>query len=163
MGRLPAKKDMISSIILYPQPGDRLPANTDFNITIQTRNLRAGFLVNPTSNYYTAPQELDDQGRIIGHCHVTIQSIGSLRTTIPPDANSFTFFKGIDDVGDGNGRLTTAIPGGLPAGVYRACTMIAARNHQPAIMPVAQRGAQDDVCLPARSLVFSRAPQGPKF
>ena len=146
MGRIPAKKDMISSIIVYPQPGDRLAANTTFNVTIQTRNLRAGFLVNPTSNYYTAPQDLDEGGHIIGHCHVTIQNIGSLRTTTPPDASSFAFFKGIDDAGDGNGKLTTSISGGLPVGVYRLCTMIAARNHQPVVMPVAQRGAQDDVC-----------------
>jgi len=145
MGRLPAKKDMISSIIVYPQPGDRLAANSTFNVTVQTRNLRAGFLVNPTTNYYTAPQALDEQGRIIGHCHVTIQSIGSLRATTPPDANSFVFFKGIDDAGDGNGRLTTVITGGLPAGAYRLCTMISARNHQPVVMPVAQRGGQDDV------------------
>jgi len=96
----------VSSIIVYPQPGDRLAANTTFNVTIQTRNLRAGFLVNPSSNYYTAPQQLDEKGHIIGHCHVTIQNIGSFRTMEAPDAGSFAFFKGIDDAGDGNGKRT---------------------------------------------------------
>lgn len=34
--------------------------------------------------------------------------------------------------------------GGLPAGNYRVCTMTSSSNHQPVLMPVAQRGAQDD-------------------
>ena len=144
MGRIPATTNMISSIITYPQPGDKITPNTTFTIRIQTRNLRAGYLVNPSSSYYTAPQDLDENGNIIGHCHVTIQEIGTLRTLEPPDPTKFAFFKGIDDSGDGKGRLSTEVTGGLPAGVYRICTMIAARNHQPVVMPVAQRGAQDD-------------------
>lgn len=144
MGRLPAKSNMISSIITFPTPGAHITANTTFNVTIQTAHLRAGFLVNPSVNYYTAPQDLDENGDVIGHCHLTIQDIGSLTTATPPDPTKFVFFKGIDDVGDGKGKLQTAVQGGLPAGTYRVCTMIAAKNHQPATMPVAQRGAQDD-------------------
>jgi len=144
MGRLPAKSNMISSIITHPQPGDRLPAKSTFNITIQTHHLRAGFLVNPSVSYYTAPQQLDENGDIIGHCHVTIQDIGSLKTGTPPDPTKFVFFKGVDDPGNGKGLLQAEVTGGLPAGFYRVCTMISARNHQPVTMPVAQRGAQDD-------------------
>ncbi|AEO57319.1 hypothetical protein MYCTH_2303335 [Thermothelomyces thermophilus ATCC 42464] len=144
MGRIPATTNMISSIITYPQPGDRLKPNTTFNVTIQTRHLRAGYLVNPSVSYYTAPQDLDENGDIIGHCHISIQNIGSLRTLDVPDPTAFAFFKGVDDEGDGKGRLSTEVTGGLPDGVYRVCTMIAARNHQPVAMPVAQRGAQDD-------------------
>lgn len=33
---------------------------------------------------------------------------------------------------------------GLEKGFYRVCTMSSAANHQPVLMPVAQRGAQDD-------------------
>ncbi len=135
---------MISSIITHPQPGDRLPANTTFSVTIQTRHLRAGYLVNPSSNYYTAPQDLDENGDIIGHCHISVQEIGSLRALVAPDPTVFAFFKGVDDEGDGKGGLLAEVTGGLPAGVYRVCTMVAARNHQPVAMPVAQRGAQDD-------------------
>ncbi|KAL2260098.1 hypothetical protein VTK26DRAFT_6019 [Humicola hyalothermophila] len=144
MGRIPATTNMPSCIILHPLPGDRLRAGRTFNVTVQTRNLRAGYLVNPSTNYYTAPQDLDEDGNIIGHTHITIQEIGSLRTRSPPDPTRFAYFKGIDDAGDGKGRLTTEVTGGLPRGVYRVCTMIAARNHQPVAMPVAQRGAQDD-------------------
>lgn len=135
---------MISSIITYPQWNSRIPANTTFTVTIQTSHLRAGFLVNPASSYYTAPQDLDDNGDVKGHCHVTIQDIGSLGTVTPPDPTKFAFFKGVDDAGDGKGQLKAVIDGGLPAGVYRVCTMIAAMNHQPVLMPIAQRGAQDD-------------------
>ncbi|KAG4221241.1 hypothetical protein PC116_g30283 [Phytophthora cactorum] len=68
----------------------------------------------------------------------------SLNPTQPLDASKFVFFKGINDAGDGNGLLSAKVDGGLPAGNYRVCTMFAAANHQPVIMPVAQRGAQDD-------------------
>ena len=144
MGQLPSTSNMISSIIIAPQVGQTIPANTTYNITVQTRNLRAGYLVNPTTNYYTAPQELDEKGRIIGHCHVVVDRIGDLHSTTPPNPTEFAFFKGIDDAGDGNGLLQTQLDGGLPSGAYRICTMISARNHQPVTMPVAQRGAQDD-------------------
>jgi hypothetical protein len=144
MGRIPATTNMISSIITYPQPGDRVKPDTTFNVTIQTSHLRAGFLVNPVTNYYTAPQDLDENGDIIGHCHISIQKIGSLRTMVVPDPTQFAFFKGVDDEGDGKGGLQAEVTGGLPAGAYRVCTMIAARNHQPVVMPVANRGAQDD-------------------
>ncbi|KAL5348912.1 hypothetical protein ACLOAV_006337 [Pseudogymnoascus australis] len=144
MGMIPSTENMISAMISNPQPGDKVPADTTFSITVQTKHLKAGFFANPTTNYYTAPQELDDNGDIIGHCHITVQDIGDLKSTTPPDPRKHAFFKGIDDNGNGKGLLKAVVEGGLPAGVYRVCTMIAARNHQPVNMPVAQRGAQDD-------------------
>ena len=144
MGKIPATKNMISAMIINPQHSDTIPADTPFNVSVQIAHLDAGFFVNPTTNYYTAPQDLNANGDIIGHCHVTVQDIGSLKSTSPPDPTTFAFFKGIDDAGNGQGLLQAVVTGGLPAGVYRVCTMIAARNHQPVNMPVAQRGAQDD-------------------
>ncbi|KAF4471267.1 fungal transcriptional regulatory [Fusarium albosuccineum] len=144
MGKIPATSNMVSAMITSPQAGEPLTAGTTFNVEVQTTHLRAGNFVNPTTNYYTAPQDLDQNGDIIGHCHVTIQDIGSLKSTVPPDPSRFAFFKGIDDDGNGQGLLQAVVEGGLPAGVYRVCTMIAAQNHQPVTMPVAQRGAQDD-------------------
>ncbi|EXK23276.1 hypothetical protein FOMG_19946 [Fusarium oxysporum f. sp. melonis 26406] len=144
MGRIPATAHMISAMITNPQPEVTLTAGTTFNIRVQISHLRAGNFVNPTTNYYTAPQDLDGNGDIIGHCHVIIQDIGSLQSTVPPDPTRFAFFKGINDDGNGQGLLQATVEGGLPAGVYRVCTMIAAQNHQPVAMSVAQRGAQDD-------------------
>lgn len=60
------------------------------------------------------------------------------------DASQVAFFKGIDTAADANGVLKVTVAGGLPAGFYRVCTMSSASNHQPVLMPVAKRGAQDD-------------------
>ncbi|PKS11605.1 hypothetical protein jhhlp_001755 [Lomentospora prolificans] len=144
MGRIPAVSNMISAMITNPKSGSQIPADTTFDISVQTAHLNAGNFVNPTTNYYTAPQDLDGNGDIIGHCHVTVQDIDTLDSNTPPDPRKFAFFKGIDDGGDGQGLLRAVVEGGLPPGVYRVCTMIAAQNHQPVAMPVAQRGAQDD-------------------
>ncbi|KDN60614.1 hypothetical protein CSUB01_02113 [Colletotrichum sublineola] len=144
MGRLPSEQNMISSVITSPRPGDRLPARVSFNVTVQTAHLRAGVFTNPMANYYTAPQDLDLAGDIIGHCHITIQEMGSLTPTTPPDASKFAFFKGVDDAGDGKGLLTASVDGGLPPGVYRVCTLVSAATHQPVVMPAALRGPQDD-------------------
>ncbi|ERT01084.1 hypothetical protein HMPREF1624_02323 [Sporothrix schenckii ATCC 58251] len=151
MGRLPAKANMVASLITAPAWNATLPAHTTFDIVIQTVHLRAGHLVNPLCNYYTAPQDLDEHGDIYGHCHITVQALptgitGEAADALAhvPDPSSFVFFKGVDDPVTADGRLQTTVPGGLPAGSYRVCTMIAAQNHQPVLMPVAQRGAQDD-------------------
>ena len=146
MGDIPATTNMVSTIITNPGPGDNLAENQDFNVQLQVANLNAGSFTNPDVTYYTAPQQLDPNNKnIIGHVHVTIQTLGdNLAPQAAPDASTFVFFKGIDDAGDGNGGLQAAVAGGLPAGNYRVCTMSAAMNHQPVNMPVAQRGAQDD-------------------
>lgn len=144
MGNIPTVANMISAMITNPQPSDKIPAGNTFNISVQTAHLNAGNFVNPTTSYYTAPQDLDNNGDIIGHCHVTVQDIGSLDSTTPLDPTTFAFFKGIDNAGNGRGLLQAVVDGGLPAGTYRICTMIAAQNHQPIAMPVAQRSAQDD-------------------
>src|SRR5256885_16675886 len=50
---------------------------------------------------------------VVGHTHITIQSLGNdIATTTPPDAGTFAFFKGINDAGDGNGGLSAAVAGG---------------------------------------------------
>lgn len=144
MGEIPATTNMVSAIILSPQTGQQMPEKTTFNVTLQVNNLQAGVFTNPNTTYYSAPQRLNSNGNIIGHAHVTIQDIGSFNPTTPPDANTFAFFKGIDDAGNGQGRLQAEVTGGLAAGIYRVCTLMGAANHQPVIMPVAKRGAQDD-------------------
>ncbi|MCJ1486071.1 Pathogenicity cluster 5 protein d [Schaereria dolodes] len=144
MGDIPASTNMISTIIVSPQPGQNLDANVDFNVTIQMANIVAGSFTNAEFTYYAAPQQLQG-GSIVGHSHITIQTMGnSLTPTTPLDASTFVFFKGLNDAGNGKGLLSATVAGGLPAGFYRVCTMASSSNHQPALMPVAQRGAQDD-------------------
>ncbi|GAP87220.1 hypothetical protein SAMD00023353_2300380 [Rosellinia necatrix] len=145
MGQIPAKSNMVSSVLVNPQNGDDIAANQDFQIQVQVDNFAPGTFTNADNTYYTAPQDLDGSGNIIGHTHVTVQDLGgSLNPTTPLDASQFAFFKGINDDGNQQGLLSADVVGGLPAGNYRLCTMFAAANHQPVIMPVAQRGAQDD-------------------
>lgn len=145
MGNIPAKNQMISSIITFPQNGDQVQAEQDFTISVQTQNLQAGSFTNADATYYAAPQALNGQGQVIGHTHVTVQDLGnSLNPSQPPDPTQFAFFKGINDAGNGKGLLSADVAGGLPAGNYRLCTMTSASNHQPVLMPVAQRGSQDD-------------------
>lgn len=145
MGRIPAENNMVSSILLNPAHNDDIEPETDFDIEVQVSNFAPGSFTDAQSTYYSAPQDLDGAGNIIGHTHVTVQDLGnSLTPQQPLDATDFVFFKGINDEGNGNGLLTATVEGGLPPGNYRVCTMFAAANHQPVLMPVAQRGAQDD-------------------
>jgi hypothetical protein len=144
MGDIPAKTNMVSSIITYPQTGSQIPSDTSFTITVQMANLVAGSFTDADATYYAGPQFLQG-GNVVGHTHVTVQDLGkSLNPTVALDATQFAFFKGINDAGNGQGLLSANVTGGLPAGNYRVCTMASASNHQPVLMPVAQRGTPDD-------------------
>ncbi|KAE8453251.1 hypothetical protein EG329_011318 [Mollisiaceae sp. DMI_Dod_QoI] len=145
MGDLPAKTAMVSSVITFPLPGSAsIESDTTFNITVQMSNLVAGSFTNADATYFSAPQFLSG-GQVVGHTHVTVQDMGaSLNPKIALDPTQFAFFKGINDAGNGKGLLSATVTGGLPAGNYRVCTMASASNHQPVIMPVAQRGTADD-------------------
>lgn len=140
MGEMPASTKMVSSIITSPVPGKEPQANKDFNIQVQMTNMQLGTFTNPDSTYYSAPQQLASSGQVIGHTHVTVQDLGSsLTPSQPPDASKFAFFKGINDDGNGKGLVQATVTGGLPAGNYRVCTMAGSSNHQPVLMPIAQR------------------------
>ena len=136
MGDIPSSANMVATIITSPTTGDTIAANTDFTLEAQVANLNAGTFTNADTSYYAAPQRIGAGGNIIGHIHFTVQSIGSLNPSTPPDAGVFAFFKGVDNDGNGQGLLSAAVAGGLPAGTYRACTMSSSANHQPVLMPV---------------------------
>src|ERR1700749_5164634 len=123
MGDIPSNGNMVSSIVLFPGPGEDVTPNQNFTVQVQLTNLVAGSFTDPLATYYAAPQELKG-GNIVGHCHVTIQDLGgNLAPTTPPDPKKFAFFKGIDDDGNGQGLLQAVVAGGLPPGFYRVCTM----------------------------------------
>ncbi|KAH8800251.1 hypothetical protein F5884DRAFT_862965 [Xylogone sp. PMI_703] len=145
MGDIPAKDHMISSIITFPtHGGPAIPAGTTFNITVQTTGLITGFFTASNGTYFSAPQTLSN-GFVKGHTHITVQNLGKdFNPQTPPDPALFTFFKGITDAGNGQGLVTATVQDGLPAGYYRVCTINSGANHQPALLPVAQRGTADD-------------------
>jgi hypothetical protein len=142
MGEIPSKKQMVSTVIRFPKNNEEIKENTPFTIRTKTSGLTTGFFDDPVNQYYIFPQTLDNKGFIQGHSHVTIQKIEN--EDEPPNPEIFAFFKGLNDPADGNGELTAAVDKGLPAGDYRLCTMVSSFAHQPTLMPVAQRGAQDD-------------------
>ncbi|CAG8619780.1 6697_t:CDS:2 [Ambispora leptoticha] len=141
LGEIPDVSKMVSSLITSPNNGGTVKANTPFTVSVTTTNLELGNFDNPDTEYYLFSQQLNNQGLVKGHTHITIQQLTS--NTSPPDARNFAFFKGLNDPSN-SGSLSTSVANGLPAGQYRVCTMTASFAHQPLIMPVAQRGSQDD-------------------
>jgi len=140
MGEIPDVNNMISTLVRNPRDGDKIPANENFTIEVESINLVTGFFDDPVNEYYIFPQSLNDEGKIRGHSHVTVQK---LNEDDIPDPRIFAFFKGLNDVANNN-ILSVLVVGGVPAGKYRLCTMVSSFAHQCVLMPVAQRGAQDD-------------------
>lgn len=143
MGVIVAKAKMPASKFISPTQNDQIPANQGFNITMNIQNLETGNFVNAAQNYYSAPAQINGQGILIGHSHVTCQLMQSITQTTPLDPTIFAFFKGLNEQAV-NGVLSANVANGLPAGPYRCCTINTASNHQPALVAVAQHGSLDD-------------------
>ncbi|KAI0296661.1 hypothetical protein BC826DRAFT_224428 [Russula brevipes] len=140
MGIIAATTNMPSSKFVSPKNGDDIAANTAFTIQMKINNLVTGNFVNAQSNYYSAPQQVDGSGTIVGHTHFTVQDVGSFTSTNPLDPNVFAFFKGVNGAAV-NGVVSEQVANGLPAGVYRVCSMNTDANHTPALVAVAQHGS----------------------
>jgi hypothetical protein len=56
-------------------------------------NLETGNFVNAQANYFSAPQQLNGQGIIVGHSHVVVETLQALDQTTPNDPTKFAFFK----------------------------------------------------------------------
>ena len=143
MGVIAATTNMPSSKFTSPVNGQDFPANKAFDISMAVNNLVTGNFVNAQENYYSAPQQVDQGGTIIGHTHFTVQDVGSFTSTKPIDPNVFAFFKGVNGAAKG-GVVTESVTAGLPAGVYRACSINTDANHTPCLVAVAQHGSLDD-------------------
>jgi len=141
-GQIPSVDKMISTIITSPKNGETISKDQDFKVTLKTNNMETGFFDDAQKEYYTQPQTLTQDGRVKGHQHVTIQNIGDGNN--PPDANEKAFFKGVNEAANGAGELSVDVPPLNTTGQFRICTMTGSFSHQPVIMPIAQRGAQDD-------------------
>ncbi|KAL5525192.1 hypothetical protein ACEPAF_9061 [Sanghuangporus sanghuang] len=144
IGVIAATTNMPSSKFQSPKNGDTIQANQAFTIQMAINNIETGNFVNAQSNYYSAPQQVNAQGNIIGHSHVVIEQLDSLDQTTVTDPTKFAFFKGINGAAV-NGVVTADVTDGLPAGVYRMASINAAANHQPVLVAVAQHGSLDDM------------------
>lgn len=143
IGVIPSVDKMPSSKFTNPKNGGTVAANKAFTISMAIKNLQTGNFVNAQENYFSAPQQLNNQGVILGHSHVVVEQLTSLTQTTPTDPKKFAFFKGLNAAAQG-GILTADVTNGLPTGSYRLCSINAAANHQPVIAPVAQHGSLDD-------------------
>uniref|UniRef100_A0A1D1XHB1 Glycosyltransferase 25 family member n=1 Tax=Anthurium amnicola TaxID=1678845 RepID=A0A1D1XHB1_9ARAE len=140
LGEIPDVTKMTTTLIVSPRNGQKIKAGQVFTVSIKMANIETGNFDDPDNQYYTFAQQLNKQGFIKGHNHVTIQSLTGDQ---PPDAQKFDFFKGLNDPAV-NGVLSVQVNPGLTPGLKRICTMSASFAHTPLIMPVAQRGSQDD-------------------
>jgi len=143
MGVIASTANMPSSKFVNPVNGQNFLANTAFTIQMNIVNLKTGNFVNADSNYYSAPQQTDATGTIIGHTHFTVNAISSFTDPTPNDPNKFAFFKGVNGAAVG-GMVTENVAKGLPDGTYRLCSMNTDANHTPALVAVAQHGSLDD-------------------
>lgn len=143
MGMVIAKALIPQQRVLNPKNGDVVPEGQDINFQIAVANIQTGSFTNAQLTYYSAPAQVNAQGVLIGHSHITVQAIASLDDTTLSDNSKFAFFKGLNDAAV-NGVLSATAVGGLPAGFYRACTLGASSNHTPVIPSIAQRGSEND-------------------
>jgi len=144
MGVIVAKARMPSSKFVNPPNLATIPANQAFTIEMAIENLETGNFVNAAENYFSAPQQTNNQGIVRGHSHVVVQKLESLESTKVLDPEVFAFFKGLNGEAR-NGILTADVTDGLPAGFYRLASINTASNHQPILVAVAQHGSLDDV------------------
>jgi hypothetical protein len=143
IGVIPSIDNMPSSKFTSPKNLDDIAANTPFTVSMAVSNLQTGNFVNANLNYFAAPQQVGQNGQIIGHTHVTIEQLTSVTQTTPTNPKLFAFFKGVNSAAQG-GIVTADVDKGLPAGAYRMCSINTSANHAPAIVPVAQHGSLDD-------------------
>ncbi|KAJ3053080.1 hypothetical protein HK097_005114 [Rhizophlyctis rosea] len=144
MGDLPSINNMVSSIIIYPAPGDVVRAYKNFTVTLRTANLAGASANNDKTNNFGSPQHLDENGYVVGHTHVTVQYMGpDLKPQRPLDTKKFAFFLALNTEFHKDGSAEVEVQGLKPGG-YRVCTMATQAGHQPVVMPVADRGHVDD-------------------
>src|SRR5439155_14162316 len=116
--------------------GKKIKRNKAFTVKVLSKNIEFGFFSNATNQYNVFPQELNENGHIQGHQHVSIQFLGKDKRSVKiPDATVFAFFKGLNDRGNGKGLLTTDVAIGLAKkGIYRICTLTASFSHQAPVL-----------------------------
>jgi hypothetical protein len=143
MGDIPPKANQPSCKFVFPKNLDTIAPNTPFTVQLAIKNLETGNFVNPQTNYFGAPQQLNAQNIIIGHSHIVIEKVNGITDTQPLDPTQFSFFLGLNAAAQG-GILTADVSKGLDAGTYRCASINTNANHSPVVGAVAQHGSFDD-------------------
>jgi len=143
MGAIPASSNMPSVKFQYPTNFAIIAANTTFTVLLNVRQLTTGFFANTATNWFGAPQQLDDSGFIKGHPHFTIEALESLNQTTPNDPTKYAFYAPVSKAAV-DGVVSANVTGGLPAGFYKLSSLVASMNHQPVVLPIPNHGSSDD-------------------
>ncbi|KAF7364040.1 hypothetical protein MSAN_01062700 [Mycena sanguinolenta] len=144
MGLIPTVNNMPSVLITQPAKGATVQANTTFSLQLLATNLQTGVFTSFTSNFLSAPQQLNSAGLVLGHFHVVIDPLDALDSTFPTDSLDFAYFSIVLDAATA-GEINTEVTNGLPEGFYRMTVTPRAANHQPVLVPTAEHGALNDV------------------
>ncbi|TFY72247.1 hypothetical protein EVG20_g755 [Dentipellis fragilis] len=144
MGVIASTNNMPASKFVFPKNMQTVKANSKITVQMAINNLETGNFVNANSNYYSAPQQVNAQGNVVGHSHFVIEKLDAIDQTKPTNPGTFAFFKGVNTAAK-NGVLSVDLDAGLPEGVYRLASINAAANHQPVLVAIAQHGSLDDM------------------
>ncbi|PVF93352.1 hypothetical protein CPB86DRAFT_688563, partial [Serendipita vermifera] len=128
MGRIVAKDKMPSCKFKFPKNGSLVRANETFTVLLAVRNFETGLFSNSQTNYFAAPQTVNDQGFLRGHSHISIERVSTYLSEDPLDPEKFTFFKAMnaDAIND---VLSVEVAGGLPPGIYRISSVRQPSSH----------------------------------
>ncbi|EIN06845.1 hypothetical protein PUNSTDRAFT_72871, partial [Punctularia strigosozonata HHB-11173 SS5] len=143
MGILVASNRIPSSKFVFPAHGSTLLSNSTFTIRLALWNVETGIIANETSNFLSAPQQVNTSGQVRGHARVVIEKLHSLEQTTVTDPTCFAFSRTLEPQ-TGVKELRGNVTYGLPAGFYRLSSVVVASNHQPVLLSVLQHGAIND-------------------
>ena len=124
-GLLPPNNKMPSTVITEPASNSQLNSNNGFRVRFSTVNFAPS---GDRREYLSLPQTLNRDQLVEGFIQVSVQKLGSRNNL---------FVQRVD----GN---EVRVPRLRSTGVHRICTIMCAKSGQAVLMPVAQRGSQDD-------------------
>ncbi|KAJ7583252.1 hypothetical protein C8J56DRAFT_205185 [Mycena floridula] len=145
IGLLPSPENIPSAKFSFPTNGVVIPEGTLFNVTLKLRNFAIGDIA--TATYISVPQQLNAEGKIIGHAHVVIELLQSLNQTNATNPNQFALWRTLSaqtGQSDTVSFVTGGVAGGLPEGFYRLSATLSSTSRQPIVVSVSQHGAIND-------------------
>ncbi|KAK7466412.1 hypothetical protein VKT23_005134 [Stygiomarasmius scandens] len=143
IGVLPSADLIPSSKFRFPLNGDILQADIGFSVSLKINNLNTGVSISSLVNFLSAPQQLDDGGKILGHSAVVIEQLSSFQQTGPTSPSRFAFYKGLT-IPSQAGVVSADVDGGLAPGFYRLSSITTSVNHASVQVPELAHGAIDD-------------------
>lgn len=150
MGVLPSSDNIPSCKFTFPRHLDVLRTNQAFIVELSVLNFNSEPVqANKDKNFLSAPQQLNEDGLIVGYVGIVIQEIDSLDSVEPLDPRVFAFHKSSAPTSftspDGTNVIQLSVAQGLPAGTYRLTSLMRTANHAPVLSPILAQGSSNDV------------------